>query len=166
MDSLPPDSLLQRARAMRAACGYMELGLPDMALEELDGLSDETASDPEVRELRLLVLLKAQSWEAAIAVGRDLCADAPERDAAWIHTAFACHEMGRTHEARDLLLAAPDSVRDDPLFHYNLGCYLAVLGEARDAEVSLRLAFRRDPALKHFARTDPDLRSLGPLDHL
>ena len=166
MDSLPPDALLQRARALRAACGYMELGLPDLAMEELDSLAGPAADDPEVRELRLLILLKAENWEDAVALGRRLCTDAPERGTAWIHTAFACHELGRTVEAKDLLLAAPSHVREDPLFHYNLGCYLAVLGEPREAEVSLSLAFRRDPALKRYARTDPDLRSLGSLDHL
>ena len=104
------------------------------------------------------LLVRQHRWEEAIETGRRLCSERWERSAVYIHTAFALHELGRTAEARVTLEAGPECLRADPLYHYNMACYLAVSGQLRDAEVCLRTAFRMDGKLRAHARHDPDLK--------
>ncbi len=155
-----------RRRTCKAVAGYMELGLPDLALEELEQLHPADLALVSVRELRLAVLIQLKRWNEAVVAGHVLCADAPECRGAWLHTAFALHELGRTRDACSLMLGVAELMSSDPLYHYNLGCYLAVLGDHQNAEVSLRAAFAARPSLREHARTDRDLASLGSLDQL
>ena len=149
-----------RQRVLTAATGYVELGLSDLAWEELTCLEEHDRSLPEVQEFILSLLIRENRWEEAVAAGSGLCNEPAMPPSIFIHTAFALHELGRTAEARAVLVGGPPSLRSDPLFHYNMACYLAVSGDLQDAEVCLRTAFQMDPKLRAHAATDPDLRSL------
>lgn len=155
----PPDDIA-RERILNAAGGYVELGLPDMAWDELNTLSDTDRNRADVKEFMLGLLIRESRWEEAATTGHLLCREPEIPPTVYIHTAFALHELGRTPEARALLLAGPVTLREDPLFHYNMACYLAVSGDLQDAEVCLRTAFQMDPKLRVHACTDPDLRGL------
>ena len=156
----PPDDDARRDRILTAASGYAELGLPDMAWDELRALTDDDRRQPDVQEFSIALLVREERWAEAVAAGHPLCADSANSPALFIHTAFALHELGRTPEARALLLAGPGSLHADPLYHYNMACYLAVCGELNDAADSLRTAFRMDSKLRAHATTDPDLKKL------
>lgn len=156
----PPADDITRERILSAATGYVELGLPDMAWVELDDLSNGDRLHPDVQEFILSLLVRENRWEEAVAAGRPLCTDPATPPAIFIHTAFALHELGQTDQARATLLAGPDSLHSDPLYHYNMACYLAIGGEFQDAEVCLRTAFQMDPKLRVHAQTDPDLHGL------
>lgn len=151
---------ITRERILNAAAGYIELGLADMAWDELNTLTDSDRIRPEIQEFILSMLIRENRWEEAVATGHNLCLEPEMPPAVFIHTAFALHELGRTPEARELLLSGPVSLQSDPLFHYNMACYLAVSGDLRDAEVCLRTAFKMDPKLRTHACSDPDLRGL------
>lgn len=153
-----PNDDLSRDRVLSAADGYSELGLQDLAWEEVDSLSDVERIRPEVQEVILGLLIRQRRWDEAIKTGQGLCESGCGRPSTYIHTAFAMHERGRTMEARATLLAGPEALRKEPLFHYNLACYLAVSGHLKDAEVALRTAFRMDESLRLHARMDPDLK--------
>ena len=79
---------------------------------------------------------------------------------AYIHGAFALHELGRTTEARDLLLRGPEVLGMDPTYHYNIGCYEAVLGNIDSAKRSLEKCFALDETYRDFAKQDPDLEAI------
>jgi hypothetical protein len=160
MTALPPVDHVVLERILNAAGGYAELGLNDMAWEEIHSLAETDRARPDVMEFTLSLLIRESRWEEVVAAGRPLCADPANPPSVFLHTAFALHEMGLTPEARAILLAGPESLRSDPLFHYNMACYLATAGEIQDAEVCLRTAFRMDPKLRVHAATDPDLLSL------
>jgi hypothetical protein len=150
----------ERERIMAAVEGYADLGLPGMAWEELTGLSIGDRARPEVRELVLCLYIRERRWEEAIPMGLALCETLTGRPTVFIHTAYALHEAGRTEDARVLLGGAPASLHSDPLYHYNMACYLAVLGNLRDAEPLLRRALEMDEKLRRHARTDADLKDL------
>jgi tetratricopeptide (TPR) repeat protein len=150
----------ERQRILLAMEGYADLGLPDMAWEEYACLSEQDRQRPEVREMELCLHIRVRHWEGAIPLGLTLCETMPGRPAVFIHTAFALHEAGRTPEARALLDSAPAALHGDPLYHYNMACYLAVLGHLREAEPLLRKALQMDGKLRRHARTDPDLKDL------
>lgn len=155
--SQPCDDVI-RDRVLAAADGYSELGLPDLAWEEVNSLSEADRIRPEVQEVILGLLIRQHRWDEAIEMGQGLCAWDCAKPSTYIHTAFAMHELGRTMEARTTLLAGPDSLRKEPLFHYNLACYLAVSGHHKDAKAALLTAFRMDESLRLHARIDPDLK--------
>jgi Flp pilus assembly protein TadD len=151
---------MERQRILSAVEGFADLGLMDMAHEELATLSPADRDRPEVYELRLCLYIRERRWEEAISMGLPLCRSLPERTAFFIHTAYALHEARRTVEARELLSTGPPALHKDPLYHYNMACYLAVLGDLRAAGPLLRQALEMDGKLRSHALTDPDLKDL------
>ncbi len=101
--------------------------------------------------------MQAKRWSEALLAAEELLKLTPEALPGYIHGAFALHELGRTEEARNLLLKGPAELRKDPTFHYNIGCYEAVLGNREAALLSLERSFSLDDTYRDFARRDPDL---------
>ena len=147
-------------RLLVAAQGYSELGLPDLAVAELDLIPSEVQGDPIVVETRLSVLMLAKRYHDALPVGEKLCALCPERTAGYIHLAFCMHELGKTGAARDLLVNGPTALKAEATYHYNLACYEAVLGNVVEARAHLDVSFAMDKKLREYAHTDPDLAVL------
>jgi tetratricopeptide (TPR) repeat protein len=143
-----------------AAQGYSELSMHDEALAELDSLPKKSQSLPAVLETRVIVLMHAKRWEAALACSFQLCKADPDRPNAFIHAAFCLHELGRTAEARDTLLAGPAGLHRLPTFHYNLACYECQLGELDLARAHLQRSIQLDKTFRQLAKTDPDLQAL------
>jgi predicted Zn-dependent protease len=147
-------------RALLAAQGYLELGMVEEALAELTSVYDELRDDPDIIELRLHILMQGRRWAEALTTAEELLRKKPNAVPGYIHGAFALHELGRTAEARDLLLKGPGDLRKDPTFHYNIGCYEAVLGNRESALESLNQSFALDETYRDFAKRDPDLESI------
>jgi predicted Zn-dependent protease len=147
-------------RTLLAAQGYSELGMYDDSLAELDSLPEELTDHAAVVELRAVVLMQARRWKLALTASRSLCRVAPTKTSGFIHTAFCLHELGRTTEARDTLLAGPDVLHAEPTFHYNLACYECALGNLELARLHLEKSIELDKKFRDFAKTDPDLAAL------
>src|SRR6478752_4572165 len=97
-----------RERIMAAADGYAELGLTDLAWEEVASLTEAERGIPEVQELILSLLVRQNRWLEAIDAGRRMCRERWDRAAVYIHTAYALHELGRTAEAQSTLQDGPE----------------------------------------------------------
>jgi tetratricopeptide (TPR) repeat protein len=153
-------------RSLLAAQGYLELGMVEEALAELvdvptSVISDpDTAPDPYLIELRLHILMKGERWSDALSSAKELLLLDSAALPAYIHGAFALHELGRTTEARDLLLRGPEVLGMDPTYHYNIGCYEAVLGNIESAKRSLEKCFALDETYRDFAKQDSDLETI------
>lgn len=147
-------------RILLAAQGYSELSMFDDALAELDTLTPEIAQEAGAIELRTVILMQAKRWKPALAASRDLCHTAPEKTVGFIHAAFCLHELGRTAEARDILINGPQSLHAEPTFHYNLACYECRLGNLDLARLHLEKSIELDKKMRDFAKTDPDLAVL------
>ncbi len=148
-------------KALLAAQGYLELGMVEEALAELSLIEPSLSDDPDIMELRLNILMRGARWSEAFETAEQLLRLSHDALPAFIHGAFALHELGRTAEARDLLLKGPSILRQDPTFHYNIGCYEAVLGNRDAAMESLRRSFAMDETFRSFARRDPDLAGIA-----
>ena len=160
-ESVTTEIDITHKRLLIAAQGYSELGLPELALDELDQLPEEVSKSPMGIESRLSVLMQAKRWKPALGIGRELCRIAPEKTAGFIHTAFCLHEMGKSREALDLLNSGPAALKAEPTYHYNLACYEAALGNIEQARAHLNVSFAMDKSLKDYARNDPDLKPLA-----
>ncbi|HEV7866302.1 MAG TPA: hypothetical protein VGO90_01370 [Chthoniobacteraceae bacterium] len=147
-------------RTILAAQGYCELSMFDDAIAELNSLPEEAADHSTVVELRTVILMQAKRWKAALAASRELCRTQPDKSSGFIHAAFCLHELGRTVEARDALLAGPTILRTEPTFHYNLACYECALGNLELARVHLDKSVALDKKFREFAKCDPDLAAL------
>jgi len=147
-------------RALLAAQGYLELGMVEEALSELASVPAGENTDADLTELRLHILMHGKRWDEALVAAEELLRISPQAVPGYIHGAFALHELGRTAEARDLLLKGPPLLRQNPTFHYNIGCYEAVLGNRESALQSLRESFALDETYRDFAQRDPDLEGI------
>jgi predicted Zn-dependent protease len=143
-----------------AAQGYFELEMHKEAIAELDKLPLTEQIRPEVLEMRVLILMKHHHWREALDASEKLCAIAPDAPIGFIHAAFCLHEMGKTQQAKELLLEGPASLATDPTYHYNLACYECALGNIETARAYLAASFSMDKHLREFAQTDPDLQPL------
>lgn len=126
----PPDS-----HHAVAAIGWLELGNPVEAGEELARVSAANLNHPDVLELRWAVCAEGKSWDAAAEVAGSLVAVAPERSSGWVHRAYAVRRMrgGSLERAETLLLAAFDKFPRESVIPYNLACYTAQLGRLDEA---------------------------------
>ena len=150
-------------RIISAAQGYSELGMHDDAVAELDAIAGEHADRPDVLEARLLVLMHAHRWKEALTASRKLCKVKPEAASGYIHAAFCLHELGRTQDAKALLISGPPALLKEPTYHYNLACYEAKLGNYPEAHAHLETSFAMDRKFREFAKGDADLE---PIRHL
>lgn len=153
MSDLPDE----HQRTLLAAQGYCELGMPGEAAGEIDEIPEAWQQHPSVLEMRLIVLMQSKRWPAALASARELIQIAPAIKMGYIHAAFCLHELGRTDAAREILLGGPASLREDPVYYYNLACYECRLGQLENARANLEKTFALDKKFREFAKNDPDL---------
>ena len=150
-------------RTLQAASGWLELGLADEALVELETLPTDFRSQREVLELKLAAQMVSQAWNPASDTARLLCLKAADEPLFFLRAAFCLHETGDTLAACNWLLRGPKTLFDMAIFHYNLACYLWTLGEANRARSHLKQAITMDESFLETARDDRDLAGIGPL---
>jgi predicted Zn-dependent protease len=148
---------------LRAAAGYAELGMTRESLAELRAISATFRDRPEVLQMRLHHLMRDKKWMAALRVSRKLCRVAPHCSAGFLHAGFCLHEMGKTAQAKKFLLKGPVALLKEPIYYYNMGCYDALLGNRKSAQVHLLTSFKMDPSFREIAKRDPDLESVKEL---
>jgi len=149
-----------KAQHIEAAQGYLYLEMPEDALDELSHIKSAQRHSKLVIDLQLASEMMAEKWNDAAQSALKLCKLASHEPRYFIHAAFCLHETGDTQKAKQVLLSGPKELMEDPLFHYNMACYLSVLKELKPAKSYLRKAFELDPELKQLARTDEDLKNL------
>lgn len=150
-------------RTLQAATGWLELGLADEALIELESLPMDARAQRDAMELKLVAQMECQSWNSASDTARLLCLKAADEPMFFIRAAFCLHETGDTLAACNWLLRGPKSLFEMAIFHYNLACYLWTLGEANRARSHLKQAITMDESYREAARDDRDLVGIGPL---
>ena len=147
----------------RAACGYAELGMTRQSIAELNEIEQSHQNRPEVLQLRLHHLMRAQRWASALRISQKLCRAAPDCSAGYLHAGFCLHELGKTAEAKQFLLKGPAALLKEPIYYYNMGCYEALLGNVKDARINLETSFRMDSSFRELAKKDPDLEAVKDL---
>jgi len=148
---------------LRAAFGYAELGMTRQSVAELDAIEATFQERPAVLQLRLHHLMREKKWARALIVSRKICRVAPECSTGFLHAGFCLHELGKTAEAKQLLLKGPVALLNEPIYYYNMGCYDALLGNVRDAQMHLQTSFKMDASFRELAKKDPDLKAVRAL---
>lgn len=147
-------------KTLLAAQGYFELGMMEESLAELGNLPLQLQGRLDVLQMRLCACMRIHRWLEALLASEKLCELQPHEAMGYIHAAFCLHELGRTEDARSILLAGPTALRREATYHYNLGCYDAALGNLEAAQTHLQASFKLDGKFRDYAKTDPDLKSV------
>jgi hypothetical protein len=147
---------------LEAAEGWLMLGNPVEANEELEKISEGSRRHPAALSVRWQVYASAEWWEAAWIVSKVLCEALPDSAEAWICQANTVRKYKGVLEALEILLSKRLKFKGHPVVLYNLACYAAQVGRFDDAGRWLTDAFRAEDgiALKVAAVYDPDLRPL------
>jgi predicted Zn-dependent protease len=147
-------------RQLNAAMGYLNLGMCEDALDELQKLASADAERPEVIALKIAVFMRQRKWEEGLNKATLLMKALPAQPSSYLDAAFCLHEMGRTVEAKALLLEGPSALQQHSTYYYNLACYESCLGNLKVSCELLRRAVRMDDTFAKLAMEDPDLANL------
>ena len=130
---------------------------------ELNAIDQDFQNRPEVLQLRLHHLMHGKRWAQALRVSQKLCRAAPDCTAGFLHAGFCLHELGKTAQAKAVLLRGPAALLEEPIYYYNMGCYDALLGNLTDARTHLETSFKMDSTFRELAKRDPDLEAVKEL---
>lgn len=156
----PPDS-----HHLSCAIGWLELGSPGDALDDLDLIGAGVAEHPDVLEVRWQIYARMSNWELALKTAEKLRDRAPERASGWIHHAYSLRraEGGGLDAAWSVLSRAWEKFPKEPIIPYNLSCYAAQMGQLDEAWEWLHKAMEAAgdvDRIKQMALNDPDLVAL------
>jgi Flp pilus assembly protein TadD len=154
------------AQRLRAAEGWLGLGLPADAAAELDAISPACQRHPDVLEARWTLHAHSRQWDAALTVARELVLTAPDRASGWLHQAYALRRTahGGLTQARDLLQPAAGAFPKEPIIPFNLACYACQLGQLDEARTWMKRAMKVGgrQVIRQMALADEDLKALWP----
>jgi predicted Zn-dependent protease len=161
MIEVPPPS----KHYLSAALGWLELGNPSEAGEEIARVSPEYLDHPHVLDLRWQICAAGRRWKPALEVAHLLMQKAPDNASAWLHRAYALRRVeGRgLAQAWDALLPAAERFPAEPIIPYNLACYAAQLGRVDEAWEWVQKAVKAAGTAEHIktmALADADLELL------
>lgn len=148
-----------------AALGWLLLGSPLEALAEFEKLSGSSRMDPDVLEIKWIILARAGRWNEAHDVAGVLVRMEPDRPFGWIHLAYCARRIpgGSLESAWSFLRPAFDRFPKEKIIPYNLACYAAQMGRLDEAWTWFLRAvdMAKDPRdLKALALADADLAPL------
>ena len=151
------DAIYQRAT------GFLELGLAEDALVELDDLPAEIRGHSLALHLRVDAFFRLKRWPEAAAICVPKLESEPGDAAWWIQAGYAVRRADSIQKAEETLRAGLAHHPEHPLLHYNLACYAAVQGREEEARKLLAVAANEniDLYLK-MAKDDPDLAPIRP----
>ena len=146
--------------ACRRALGFLELGMPEDALGELDEL---TAANSTALHLRVDALFRLQRWHDASAICLPMTEEEPSDPGWWIQAAYALRRSSSIQEAEVILRAGLTRHPAHALMFYNLACYSCVQQRTDEALRLLGKAVAIDPeTMLAMAGRDSDLEPLRP----
>jgi len=150
-----------------AAVGWLMLGDPASALQELARLEAKSRGCASVLELEWGIHAEREDWLAAAAVAGRLIEAAPGKEFGWVHRAYAARRMpgGGLEQAWTALHPALKRFPRSQIIAYNLACYAAQMGRLDEAwQLFQRAVAVADKACDVIclALSDADLKPLWP----
>ncbi len=140
--------------------GFLELGMPEDALAELDELS---VGSSLALHLRVDALLRLKNWQEAAAICLPMAEQEPSDPGWWIQAAYSQRRARSIEAAETILRKALHHHPKHGLILYNLACYACVQDRPDEARALMEQAIAIDPdqALA-LANKDPDLAAIRP----
>lgn len=147
-------------RHLAIAQGYLELGMVEEALTELDEMEVGQHALPSVLAFKVSLYSAVQRWNLMESSARQMAQMQPENPGWWIQWAYATRRSKSLPEANQILLEAEKLHPEEPLIQFNLGCYACQLGNNALARDRVSKAIRTNGQFKLLAQTDADLEPI------
>jgi predicted Zn-dependent protease len=165
MDTLMKQLEAPDSHHLSAAVGWLELGSPPDAGEEIARIAPPFLNHPDVLEVRWAICAAGNRWDTAAEIAETLVNAAPERSSGWIHRAYSLRRMqgGGLQLAWAALRPAFEKFPKVSLISYNLACYAAQFGRLDEAWEWLHKAMEAEgdvKPIKEMSLHDPDLKDL------
>jgi tetratricopeptide (TPR) repeat protein len=160
---MPSPELLPILKRLNAALGYLGLGMPQDAWNELEDIEAKDRARPEVLKVRVEVCRALAKWEKMAEISRYLRWIEPGEVEHPLNIAYALRRHRGEAEAAEILSFALRHYYDDALVRYNLACYWCVMGRIAEAGEMLELALKKNEGLRVLAQNDDDLAALREL---
>lgn len=151
---------IRQKQLERQAEGYLELGMPQQAMDAIARLRSPSELSPHALFLQgeaLRCLLRHQ--EALVPLSRAAQAE-PDNVHVWLAMGWCYKRIARVDLAIRALERALEAAPDDPLIHYNLACYHSLAGNKQRALQYLSRAFSFDPEYRALVEAEPDFDPL------
>ena len=145
---------------LRAADGYVDLGMHLEAEDELEKIDPYCRNLPQVLRVRLAVYHSLKRWDMMQMVARRLTRHDPSSVQWKTSLAYATRRADSVEAAKSILIEALKSHPEEAIVYYNLACYECQLSNLTDAKSYLMQATKRDSRFKLMALSDPDLELL------
>lgn len=147
-------------RHLLAAMGYLELGLPLDANEEIESIDPEMKTLSEVLAVRVEIFRALGKWELMEVVARQLTFQQPDEPQGFISLGFATRRAIGLQEALAVLARVANRFQTCATILYNIACYAAQLGHLQVARNRLAEAVKLEQVYRKMALEDPDLAPL------
>ena len=157
---MPSPELLPILKRLNAAVGYLSLGMPQEAWNELEDIDAKDRARPEVLKVRVEVCRALKQWEMMAEASNHLRTIEPDEVGHPLNMAYAVRRFKSEADAAEILSMALRRYYDDALVRYNLACYWCVMGRVEEARAMLEMACKKDESLRELAETDEDLLGL------
>ena len=150
----------ENQRLLTAAEGFLELDMPLDANDEIESIDPEVRHVPEVLAVRVGIYRALEAWPLMQTVAKQLALHAPDEADWMVAWAYATRRTDSLEAARLILVNAVERLPGVAVFHFNLACYAAQLGELDCSKVYLSRAIELQPGLRLRALEDEDLRPI------
>ena len=149
-------SLIRRKQIERQAEGYLELGMPQQALDNLGRLGGVENLGPRGLFLRGEALRELQRYGEALATLKKAADAMPGVVDVLLSLAWCYKRTGRVDAAIESMEQALEMEPDRALLHYNLACYLSLAGNKTRALTHLSRAFELESEYRALVDSEPD----------
>ena len=147
-------------RHLKAAVGYLELGMIEDAANEIECMPPDQKNSSEVLGVRMEICRAAEKWTLMEVVARELWKRHQDEPVYWNDLAWAVRRAKSLESANDILLQAVEKFPEHAMTHFNLGCYASQLGYIEEAKSRVGKAIELDSKFKLLALDDPDLGAM------
>ncbi|MFT5466426.1 MAG: tetratricopeptide (TPR) repeat protein [Verrucomicrobiales bacterium] len=146
-------------RILDESVGYFMLEMFDDAWLVLDEAPESLQGEEDLLSMRIDIAIAQKKWT----VGADLAKSSielyPSALNFYLNGAFCIRRDESLESAYPFLLAARRACdKLSAIWHYNLACYEAQLGNLEAVGPSFHKAISMDPKFEAMAKTDPDLK--------
>ncbi len=140
--------------------GWLDLRCPERAIELLGPMFADPAGRPVGLTMRVRAYIRQGHYREALADLAELRTSHPELEWLELTEAWCRKRTGDLPGAVRCMERLLEKHPKSGIGHFNLGCYLALLGEADRAIDAVTVACGLGEEFRNFARDEPDLDAL------
>ena len=144
----------QNKMKILAAQGYLEIGMVEDSLRELEALPESEQRSNECLSVYVEIFRERGEWERMEKTAKLLCETDKQNVKSWLDCAFARYHLDSVESARATLLAATKRFPNEALVLFQLACCECQLGDIAEAKKHLNQSKELCPICRVLALTD------------